>query len=227
MVTVCPRCHCSTFTEQRVLWRELIDEWQLTTAEVDYIDRQQGLTCDGCGSSLRVMALTRALQVALQLPTSMTLDDALRDRPELSVLEINRAGNLTSSLEVLPGHRLVEYPEFDMLSLPFPDASFDVIVHSDTLEHVPDPVVGLAETRRLLRANGVCCFTIPLIVGRWGRSRHGLAPSYHGNPTNPADNLVHTEFGVDAWTLVVRAGFSSCTIEAFEFPAGLAITARP
>ena len=39
--------------------------------------------------------------------------------------------------------------------------------------------------------------------------------------------LVHTEFGADVWTVVTRAGFSSCALLPFKFPSGLAIVARP
>ena len=55
------------------------------------------------------------------------------------MLEINEAGTLHPILRMLPRHRLVSYPEVDMTRLPFADRSFDLVVHSDTLEHVPDP----------------------------------------------------------------------------------------
>lgn len=35
--------------------------------------------------------------------------------------------------------------------------------------------------------------------------------------------LVHTEFGADAWTMVLEAGFSSCKLVLYMFPPGLAI----
>jgi SAM-dependent methyltransferase len=110
-----------------------------------------------------------------------------------------------------------------MTALPFADGAFDVVVHSDTLEHVPRPVRGLAECRRVLRPGGFCAFTVPMVVGRLTVSREGLPPSYHGSPSNPADCLVHTEYGADAWGHVVRAGFAECRLFALEHPAAHAL----
>ncbi len=146
---------------------------------------------------------------------------------ELKILEINGAGELTAHLARLPEHKLVAYPEVDMVKLPFDDGSFDLVVHSDTLEHVVDPSAGLAECSRVLGDDGACCFTVPMIVARLTRSRRGLPDSYHGAPgENLADHLVHSEFGADAWTLGFEAGFQSVAIHAFEYPAGLALAMR-
>ena len=38
--------------------------------------------------------------------------------------------------------------------------------------------------------------------------------------------LVHTEFGADAWTMVIEAGFSNCELVPYLYPAGLAFVAR-
>jgi len=226
MRLACPQCGGEDFTEQSILWPELIEAWELDADEAEYLNRQQGLRCDGCSTPLRSMALMNALQVAYHVPRAVPFKWAMLLRPWLRVLEVNRAGSLTSSLRRLPRHVLVEYPAVDMQALPFEDGSFDLVVHSDTLEHVPDPVAGLAETHRVLRPGGLTCFTIPVVVRRLSRSRDGMVPSFHGNPTNPEDNLVHTEFGADFWATVLEAGFESCRIESLEYPSGLAITAR-
>jgi hypothetical protein len=70
-------------------------------------------------------------------------------------------------------------------------------------------------------------FTVPTIVGRLSRSRAGLPASYHGQPGVEDPMMeVHTEFGADVWTYVMRAGFSACEFVAFRFPAGIAVVAR-
>ena len=112
-----------------------------------------------------------------------------------------------------------------MMNLQFEDSSFDLIVHSDTLEHILHPVRGLSECRRVLRPGGACAFTVPLIVDRLTISRDGMPPSYHGSSANPGDCLVHTEYGADAWKHVLLAGFRECRISAIEYPTAQALVA--
>jgi ubiquinone/menaquinone biosynthesis C-methylase UbiE len=49
----------------------------------------------------------------------------------------------------------VEFHVSDAYSLPFADASFDVVHAHQLLQHVPDPVRALAEMRRVLRPGGL------------------------------------------------------------------------
>ena len=106
-----------------------------------------------------------------------------------------------------------------------PAGYYDLVIHSDTLEHVADPVVGLAECCRVLRPGGACCFTVPIIIGRLSRSRNGLPPSYHGSPGEfLTDFIVQTEYGADAWVQVLRAGFAECRITSVRPPAAHALT---
>lgn len=221
----CPVCGGGEFAEAQVLWKELIEAWQLTADEVRYIDRQQGCSCIQCGNNLRGMGLSAA--ILYHYRSTGTLRQFCENHPELSVLEINTAANLTPVFRQLAKHRLVEYPEFDMMNLGIESNCYDVVVHSDTLEHVPFPVVALSECRRVLRDEGVCIFTVPVIVDRFTRSRQGLPPSYHGlQVARSSDQIVHSEFGADIWKSVISAGFISCEIFAFEYPAALAVLAK-
>jgi SAM-dependent methyltransferase len=155
-----------------------------------------------------------------------TFREFVEKRPRKRVLEINQAGTLSRHLARFKGHVLRSYPDIDMQTLPYADGTFDLVVHSDTLEHVPDPVRALSECRRVLAPNGVTCFTVPMIVGRLTRSRAGLVAAYHLGSSEAEHVLVHTEFGADIWCQVIQAGFVQCCIHAIEFPAGLAIIAR-
>jgi SAM-dependent methyltransferase len=225
---VCCVCGGSGFDHTPVLWPELIAAWGLSDEERDYIDIQQGTRCRTCGCNVRSIALARAILRFCAFDgilRTLVLDPAWHN---LRVLEINEAGTLHPILGVLPRHQLVCYPDVDIRSLPFSAGSFDLVVHSDTLEHVPSPITGLEECRRVLDARGALLFTVPVIVGRTSRSRVGLRPSYHGQEGSlDPGMLVHTEFGADVWTFVIQAGFSSCELVPFRFPAGLAILARP
>jgi ubiquinone/menaquinone biosynthesis C-methylase UbiE len=49
----------------------------------------------------------------------------------------------------------------DALRMPFPDASFDVVVSSEMIEHTPDPAQAVAEMARVLRSGGTLVVTCP------------------------------------------------------------------
>jgi len=226
VLSVCPVCGGRNFSYREVLWQELIQDWQLSVHEVEYINRQQGISCAGCGNNLRSMALADAILFAYQYSGTLVEFVGTDLAKRLNVLEVNEAGALTSVLSKLPNHRLVRYPEYDMAHLSIDSAIFDLVLHSDTLEHVSNPVAGLSECRRVLVETGHCIFTVPIIVGRLTRSRSGLKNSYHGSSSQlDSDYTVHTEFGVDIWKLPVEAGFASVRIHSFEYPSALAIDA--
>jgi SAM-dependent methyltransferase len=219
----CCCCGCPRLLHQDVLWLELIAAWGLSAPEVATINRQQGLHCADCGCNLRTMALAAAVMQTFGFAGLFRDFVRRRAAQRLRVLEVNEAGLLTPFLKQLPGHVLTVYPEVDMTALPWPAESFDLVLHSDTLEHVPEPVQALAECQRVLKPGGRCAFTVPLLVDRLTRSRAGMPPSYHGNPSNPGDCLVHTEYGADAWKHVVLAGFDECRVHCLEYPAASAL----
>lgn len=204
----CTVCGGRSFSHKSVLWDALISEWQLSPVEAAYIDRQQGTCCDDCHSSLRSIALANAIRA--YAATDLVLLDWVETgfARSLDVLEINEAGSLTWVLKRLPKHRIGRFPAVDMTKLPYENDRFDLVVHSDTLEHVPDPMQGLRECRRVLCEDGALCFTVPVIVGRMTRSRAGLPLSYHGDRNVLTNDLaVVTEYGADVWTLSWQRDF--------------------
>lgn len=223
----CPVCGGNRFVDQQVLWPELIAAWQLSETEARYINRQQGYCCQMCGSNLRSMALAEAIVKAFDYRGTLEKFCRSSESSGLKVLEINTAGTLNKYLEFMPGHYLASYPQYDITKLAFDSNLFDLVIHSDTLEHVDYPETALLECRRVLKEGGRCIFTVPVVVGRLSRSRVGLSNSYHGCAGNESpDLLVKTEFGADFWTIVLSAGFTSCTICCLEYPAALAVEAR-
>lgn len=220
----CSLCGGASFQAQDVLWPALIKEWELDRHEVEYINRQQGERCTSCGANLRQIALCNALLDAWDRVGP--LKSGLEDSEAIDLLDINGAEPISSTLSQIPGYQRANYPEVDMQDLPYEDGTFDTVIHSDTLEHVPDPLRAVLECRRVLRPGGQLCYTVPIVVDRMSRSRAGLEPSYHGNPKmGRADFVVQTEFGADAWTLLAEAGFDRIRIHAFEYPAALALSA--
>jgi SAM-dependent methyltransferase len=68
---------------------------------------------------------------------------------------------------VAPTATIIEanYPEYNILSLPFSDDSFDVVVTDQVLKHVEgDAVIAIEECRRVLKPGGIAVPTAPLLV---------------------------------------------------------------
>ena len=194
-----------------VLSRDLARRWGLGLAE------RESMFCEHCGSSLRVRRIAEVL-VALYGEGASSLAALVRENGfrALRIAEINSIGRMHSFLAESPRHVHVEYPEEDIQALSWADESFDLVVTSETLEHVPDPRRALEETLRVLRPGGRHVFTVPIDTSlAESRAREGLPAEYHGRGGGPfglvtrkADMLVHTDFGRDLGKLVKEAGFS-------------------
>jgi len=68
----------------------------------------------------------------------------------------------------------------DIISLPFEDGSFDKIVCSEVLEHIPDDKQGIKEIVRVLKDDGTLVISVPSYLQEsicWG-----LSTDYHENP---------------------------------------------
>src|SRR5438270_1622169 len=53
-------------------------------------------------------------------------------------------------------------------TLPFEDASFDLVTGLDVVEHLDDDIAGLAEMRRVLRPDGRALLFVPAFMFLWG-----------------------------------------------------------
>jgi SAM-dependent methyltransferase len=220
----CYVCGDANFSSSDVLWEGLIDDWAINLEETAYINRQQGTKCCNCGNNLRSIALAKAILSKFNFRGTLCDFVDAEEGKKLRILSINTAGGLHEILIKLKNYKLAEHPEYDMTNLEFPDQTFDLVIHSDTLEHVPEPIKGLQECRRILDYGGSCIYTIPMIVGRMSANRKGKKMSYHGNSDNSLyDWAVQTEYGADAWLDCFKAGFSSVIFHCVEYPAAFAI----
>src|SRR5438046_10294248 len=145
---------------------------------------------------------------------------------QVTLVEINQAKYLSPFLEILPQYSLHSFPQLDMQRMSFAESSNDIIIHSDTLQHVPDSKAALKESLRVLKPGGHLFYTVPIIIGRLTRTRRGLPPSYHGKPgANRDDCVVQTEYGADFWCEIFEAGFGEVRLTSLIFPACVAIHA--
>lgn len=98
----------------------------------------------------------------------------------------------------------VEFLVCEDLTIPLPDASIDVVISYDVLEHVRDPRASMAEMHRVLRPGGHAFLVFPVYFG--AASHHldyvvripGLHLIFSPDTLIPAVNSVladHPEFG--------------------------------
>ena len=66
----------------------------------------------------------------------------------------------------------------DITDIPVPDGAFDVILCTEVLEHVPEPIAALKELSRILHIGGQLLLTVPL-----GSGLHQLPYHYYGGYT--------------------------------------------
>ena len=113
----------------------------------------------------------------------------------------------------------------DVLRLSLRDASIDVYVSCEVLEHVPSMYPrALSEAARVLRPGGRLVATVPFMYGSDsstvkarlnGDAVEYLAePEYHGNPVSDEGSLVFTLPGWDMLDDCRHAGFATASIVA-------------
>ena len=225
---VCPVCSNNKFAQVQVLKQRLIDEWELKSDEVDYINKQQGFHCTKCFSSLRSMTLADSVMQFFSLKGNLEQSSNSSFGRKIKILEINEAGNLHSIFSRYRNYTFAEYPKIDMQKLPYKENSFDMVVHSDTLEHVENSLIALQECFRVLSKNGVLFYTIPIVFGRMTRRRDKLSNSYHGSQieTQGDDFKVWTEYGADFWVEIIKAGFNKISLASLGELASISICAQ-
>jgi ubiquinone/menaquinone biosynthesis C-methylase UbiE len=68
----------------------------------------------------------------------------------------------------------------DALHLPFPDATFDKIICSEVMEHIPDYKQAIAECERILKPGGTLAISVPRFFPEWVCWK--LSDDYHNEP---------------------------------------------
>lgn len=184
----------------------------------------EGVRCARCAAGTIHLSLGAALRTQVR-------DLAERDAYELSargphVDFLRRSARSVTVSEYLPdvprGKVQGGVRSEDVQQLTFADESFDLVTHTEVLEHVPDDARAFAELHRVLRPRGVMLFSVPLHGGehtiararlRDGVVEHLLPPVHHTDPLRGEGILAFRDYGRDILDRVRAAGFS----EVFSF----------
>lgn len=201
----------------------LEEMWGLSPALAEALARKESLDCWRCGGKLRARRLAEVFLELYPVGTPPAPAASIRDwaaAPEaitLSVAEINRIDGLHEALEHLPRFTPSEYREGvapgtvvggcrceDLSRLTYDAEVFDLVLSSETLEHVPDLDAALAEIRRILKPGGRHIFTVPLLPGVERSFRRTDRICHPGGDTGYP---VVTEFGADLPHILEEHGF--------------------
>lgn len=213
-----PSGHCfacgttNKWIHTKIINDELADSWQLKSEERKGFDARESMFCPDCECSFRLRQLAECV-------SNLYGGDSLKDLvahnnfSSLQIAEINSCGKLHELLKGLPHLKYSEYGSKDkkirsesLESLSYEDSFFDLVLTSDTLEHVPDVHIALKEIHRVLKPGAKHVFTVPVIWNRKTKSRTNEQPSYHG--AGEPDYLVFSEFGHDIINNIKNCGFS-------------------
>ena len=187
----CVHCGCTQFEQMRVIDDNLAIAWGLSKRERKWLDGREGSRCRDCGMSKRVRMLLWSIKKLYPFCS------------DLKILHLNQTNALGLPLKKLGQlTETVYYPDKpfesivngclnqDMCQLKFQDNQFDLVVHSETLEHLYDYEQALAEVQRVLKPGGFQVYTVPLLFSRRTRCRikrdevrrlvYTLSPSFHG-----------------------------------------------
>ncbi len=222
---------------RRVVPPRLEELWGLTPRLADALARKESLDCAFCGAKLRARRLARTILELYPVGTPPASAGSIRAwtrHPEarrLRIVEINRIDGLHEFLSALPHLAYSEYREGeppgssvdgvrceDLTRLTYADASFDLVLTSESLEHVPDLDAALSEVHRVLVPGGRHLFTVPGLPGEARTfARAVLRPDGSVEPRGPwplirhpggdVGYLVFTEFGSDLPEILRRSGF--------------------
>jgi Methyltransferase domain len=207
--------------------------WGLSPIVAEALAKKESLDCYWCGAKLRARRLSSVLLKTI--PTSTGEAPSVRawaSDPRVQLLhigEINIIEGMHEELRRLPNLAYSEFREGDepgrerdgircedLTRLTYDDESFDVVLTSETLEHVPDLKRALSEIARVLKPRGWHLFTIPLMPGvpktyaraeidSAGHLIHHTHPIRH--PGGDVGYPVFTEFGADVPEILGRSGF--------------------
>lgn len=185
---------------------------------------ESGIRCPRCAACAVHLSLGCALApLAARLPGWQTYELSSHG-PVVEWLRRRCRGlALSESLDdALPGAMRDGVRCEDVQRLTWEEGSFDLVTHTEVVEHVPDDAAGWRELLRVRRPGGTMLFTVPLSDAdrtveraqlRDGVVRHRLPPTWHSDRLRGAGKvLCFRDYGRDIVARVAAAGFTQVAL---------------
>ena len=176
--------------------------------------------CSSCGSIPRERALMAVIDSWFPRWRELTIHESSPSSRGASKRLADECAHYMAS-QYFPGRQpgsVVDGVRCENLeALSFADASIDLHVTQDVMEHVFDPAQVFREVARTLKPGGAHVFTAPLWKKHEASTRrarldadgalvHLDTPVYHGNPVSDEGSLVTVDWGYD----ICRHIFEAC-----------------
>ena len=220
---VCEVCGATTeFHFQNIVPEQMAETAEFTAPIREAWDRRESMSCLNCHTNYRGRQIARAILKDYGQADHASLGDLVGQetfrRLEILVLNDNLFHPVLSRH---PGCEFSDYiislvPAIGPLDneIPRPDATVDLILSSDAIEHTPAYMHALQEMQRILKPGGAWIACLPLLPERRTRTRAVtdqdgnivslLPPSYHCR--GELDSLVFVEFGSDFLARIESVG---------------------
>ena len=200
---------------------------------------RETLRCRSCAATMRDRQLAHGLLGVIRERFGQDVADlaAYRRAPTdtLRILDSDSFSPINRVLRGLPGYAHSQFvpgrangatlPDgsvvVDLERIPFPEASFDVVMTSDVMEHVGDDQAAHREIFRCLAPNGAYLFTIPydpcalgnraltVRTGQPGAASHlYLDRHVHGDPHSDGGIVAHRIYGQQLLGDLAAIGYS-------------------
>lgn len=211
-------------------------------ASVEFIARQRWfrdhLICPRCHSVPRERALMQVLKRYYPAYQKLTIHESSPGGRGVSTRLARECRKYSSSF-YFPDKPLGSFdPKYgascqSLEEMTYDDASFDLIITQDVMEHVMDPAAAFREIARVLKPGGAHVFTVPLVRKneasrpRARRKEDGsveylLEKQFHGNPIDSSGSLVTMDWGYDiVRTIMDVAGMPSQIIYTDDIDRGI------
>jgi len=208
-----------------------IVHFQVGPREEDWRNLREGFSCD-CGLNGRARLVygvvaelvkgrsgVRALLLERMTPLYGALKGIIGDLTGTEFFADTEAG---ADKWVGERSRGVRVRCESMMGFSYRDATFDLVMHFDVLEHVPDWRKGLMECRRILRPGAMLIMTFPFFevlernlvrtLVEDGTLRHVMPPAYHGNPLSSEGSLVYIHPSWEVIEALAEMGFEDVRV---------------